>query len=154
MGAMALAAAGLLQVNDGNEGWGANRPLSGAPAGDRFALALISLALDQVDAAELLPWRPLARTLASQGSYVAMAVPAFPRRRRQPTVTTIVSLTDPGTIHASTSSEKQSPAESRKSPESGSLRHGCLNPWHIVHSGELPNSRATALPRTCQRALE
>jgi hypothetical protein len=54
-------------------GWVGNGPLSGARAGDRFALALISLALDEVDAPERLagrpcPWGPV----ASQGCYAAV----------------------------------------------------------------------------------
>jgi hypothetical protein len=38
------------QINGGNEGRARDWPLSGARARDRFALALISLTLDEVDA--------------------------------------------------------------------------------------------------------
>jgi hypothetical protein len=53
----AMSGWGWWQVNGGNDGWGGNGPLSGARVGDRFALALISLALDEVDATELLGGR-------------------------------------------------------------------------------------------------
>ena len=46
------------RVNGGNEGWVGYLPLSGARGGDRFALALISLALDEVDATEVLRRHP------------------------------------------------------------------------------------------------
>jgi hypothetical protein len=48
---------GLWQVNGGNDGWEGNRAWSAARVGDRFALALISLALDEVEATELLGGR-------------------------------------------------------------------------------------------------
>jgi len=69
----ALRRVSCWHVNGGNEGWVGNAPPSGARAGDRFALALISLALDEVDATQLLGGVAALGSVASRGCWVTVA---------------------------------------------------------------------------------
>jgi len=59
-------------------------PLSGARGGDRFALALISLALDEVDATEVLRRHPrFGGIIVSVAARPRLRVSACPRERRR-----------------------------------------------------------------------
>jgi hypothetical protein len=117
-----LAGGGRVAGQRGHRGTGWDGPLWGAREGDRCALALISLALDEGDATAVLDVASrFAGVAMSVAARVMLRVSAFPRRRGRRPWRSNVPVSPAPTNQARTQSPKQAPdaqiADSRAQPE-------------------------------------